>query len=149
MKLFSSVFCIFILSFFSFSSVFWGDLDKYFEASKPSSPYCKDSENCGIQKWIEASKQEIEGIVTDGRKFSDYIQDVTAYILWFLYLIGVIMIIYAWFQLIVWTWDDSEKAKKSKTLIVYVIIWVTIIFLAAPIMDFLLNILWVSPSQSS
>jgi uncharacterized membrane protein YwzB len=39
-----------------------------------------------------------------------------------------------------WTWDE-EKAKKSKTMILYVLLWITIIFLAAPIVNFILKIL--------
>ena len=100
-------------------------------------PYCNDWE-CWLEEWINAIKN-VDGIETE-RSASVYIQAVVKYVLWFLALIATIMIIYAWFNLLTWIWDE-DKAKKTKSIIIYAIVWLAIIFLAWPIITFVLNIL--------
>jgi Na+-driven multidrug efflux pump len=81
----------------------------------------------------------IEDVVTD-RSLSVYAQDVVKFLLWFVYLVAVAFIVYAWFNLLTGA-GDEEKSKKSKGMIIYVVIWILIIFLAWPITQFILNIL--------
>ena len=50
------------------------------------------------------------------------------------------MIIYAGFQLVVGAGSD-DKAKNSKSMIIYVVIGFLIIFLASPIISFILKVL--------
>jgi type IV secretory pathway VirB2 component (pilin) len=57
-----------------------------------------------------------------------------------LYLVAVILIIYSGFNIIVWS-GSEERTKTSKSMILYVIVGVLIIFLAGPITEFILNIL--------
>jgi magnesium-transporting ATPase (P-type) len=123
----------FSLLFTNISNVFWS----LFDEKETSIPYCQDGE-CWLDKWIEQLKK-LDDVETE-RKASVYIQDIVEYSLGFIYLIAVILIIYAWFHILTWIWDE-EKAKQSKTMIVYVIIWLLIIFLAWPITKFILNIL--------
>jgi Na+-driven multidrug efflux pump len=84
-------------------------------------------------------KWTINWIQKEGH-FSDYIQKVINYLLWFLMLIGVIYIIYAWFQILTAAWDEA-KVWKSKKIITYVAIWLIIIFLAYSIMQFYFEVL--------
>ncbi len=113
------------------ASIFWG--------SDSEIPYCEWND-CGLQQWIEQVKNSwVDWLVTEG-KASEYIQWITVYILGFLSLIAVIIIIYAWFNLLTSAWDE-EKSKKSKTIIIFTIIWLVIIYLAWPITKFVIWIL--------
>ena len=55
-------------------------------------------------------------------------------------IIAVILIIYAWFNMLTAAWDE-DKAKKSKTIIVFAIIGLLIIYLAGPITNFVIDVL--------
>lgn len=125
---------IWLLSFLHTSlasaNIFWWSNQKI--------PYCTWNE-CWLQQWVEQVKSSgIMWIITEWTA-SWYIQRVVIYILWFLSIIAVILIIYAWFNMLTSAWDD-EKAKKSKSIIIYSIIWLVIIFLAWPITTF---VIWV------
>ena len=104
-----------------------------------SVPYC-DWWDCWLEKWVEAV-QWVDAVVTD-ISASVYIQNVVEYILWFLMLMCVLIIIYAWFVLMFWI-GDEEKAKKTKLIITYAIIWLVIIYLAWPLTEFILNLFYV------
>lgn len=108
-----------------------------FSNTKAEIPYCK-WDDCWLYEWIEAI-EKVEGIQTK-EKASEYIQWIVKYILSFIALIGTIYIIYAWFTLLVSAWDE-EKTKNTKNIIIYVIIWMMIIFLAGPIIDLVLKML--------
>lgn len=100
-------------------------------------PVCNDGD-CSLTdglKWVEG---KVDGMVT-GISASSYIQNVVQFLLTFLGVVGVIYIIYAWFQILIWG-GDEEKMKSSKTTILYVAIGLAIIFLAAPIFEFILSI---------
>ena len=104
-------------------------------------PYCSNWD-CWLNEWIVAIK-DISAIETT-RSASNFIQDVVQYILWFLFLLAVLIIIYAWFNLLFWVWDE-EKAKSTKKIIIYAIIWIVIIYLAWPISDFIFKVLSATP----
>lgn len=140
MKILSRIILFIILVFSFWDLVNASVLDEIFDTSDPKIHYCQDDDDCWIQNWIDEVKN-IDGLVND-KKASEYLQDVLEYVLWFIYLISVVLIIYAWFNLTIWAWNgDEEWAKKTRTMIVYVIIWILIIFLAWPIMNFVLEIL--------
>lgn len=131
---------IFLL-FSSFSFVSWSDLSELLEwwsDSKKLDIECVWKE-CNLKTWIEQSKDIIDGVETE-RTFSEYIQDIVVYILWFLSIIAVIFIIYAWFTILTWAWDE-EKLKTSKKTIIYVVIWMIVIWSAYSIV--LLIIDWL------
>jgi hypothetical protein len=65
-----------------------------------------------------------------------------AYLLSFLAIIAVIIIIYAWFNILTAAWEE-EKVKNSKKMIMYAIIWLAVIYLAWPITRF---IIWIFSS---
>lgn len=101
-------------------------------------PYCKGND-CSLKKWINEVKWKVDDIYYDNNKwFSGYIQDIIAYVLTFLYFITVVIIIYAWFNMLTASWDE-EKAAKSKKIIIYAITWLIIIYLAWPITNFVLD----------
>lgn len=129
-----------VFSLFNVSNAF--NLGSIFSDWTPEIPYCNDND-CWIDKWIDAVSW-VNGLVI-WTKASVYFQSVVKYILGFIYLIAIFLITYAWFNTLTWAWDE-EKAKKSKTMIIYVIVWITIIFLAGPIVNFVLDILTKSSS---
>ena len=57
-----------------------------------------------------------------GKTVSEYIQDIVSYALTFITIIAVVYIIYAGFRLMVSTGDDAEKVKKTKDIILYIIV---------------------------
>jgi hypothetical protein len=136
MKYILSIIAVLLVSFPFFTNtniaVAW-----IFSNSTSEIPYCNNWE-CWLEEWVNAIKN-IDGIETK-RSASEYIQAVVKYVLWFLALIATIMIIYAWFNLLTWI-GDEEKAKKTKSIIIYAIIWLIIIFLAWPIITFVLKVL--------
>lgn len=130
------IFILFIIwSLFVFSNTY--ATNSIFNNTTTEIPYCKWND-CWIKQWVESIKS-IEWMENKASA-SQYIQRVTKYILWFLALVATLFIIYSWFVLLTWAWDE-EKSKKSKTIIVYSLLWIVIIFLAWPIVDFILKVL--------
>jgi len=95
--------------------------------------------DCNLKTWIEKTKNSLSW-VENTRTFSEYIQSIIIYILKFLSLIAVIYIIYAWFIVLTWLWEE-EKLKTAKKTIVYVIAWLLIIWSAYSIVILIINIL--------
>ncbi len=102
-------------------------------------PYCQSwDKDCWLEGWIDAIK-DVDNTKSD-EKASEFIQRIVVYVLWFLQLIAVLIIIYSWFVLLTWVWDE-EKAKKTKQIITYTVLWLIIIWLAYPISKFIFDIL--------
>lgn len=76
--------------------------------------------------------------IEKNRKFSQYVQDIIAYLLVFLSVVGVAYIIYAGFQILTAAGND-DKVKKSKSIIFHVIIGFFLIFLAYSIVTFFIG----------
>jgi len=95
---------------------------------------------CNIATWIKNVEGKVNGIRKDS--FSVYIQQVTVQILKYISIIAVIYIIYAWFRILTWAWEE-EVLKKQKSTIIYVIIWMAVIWLAYSIIAFIAKILSV------
>lgn len=125
----SLILCFFWWLNYASSSIFgWSDSEI---------PYCTWND-CWIEEWVNAIRDV--DIIEQEKKASQYIQDIVVYVLWFLAIIGTLLIIYAWFTILISVWDE-EKVKKSKKIIIYCILWLIIIYLAWPIIDFVFNIL--------
>ncbi len=137
MKKIFSLFIVLIISLSFFNTTF--SANPIFSNTTETNPY---KQNCDgwdcLKEWLD-SVNTIEAVETE-RTASQYIQDIVQYLLTFLMLISVIIIIYAWFNLLIWVWDE-EKAKKTKQIIIYAIVWLIIIFLAWPISEFIFNVL--------
>lgn len=140
MKIISKVLLMVILSFTTFSintnAWFFEDL---FEESQPKVHIDCGEQDCNINTWTELVKNSVTWIETE-RTLSEYIQDVVVYLLWFLSIIAVLYIIYAWFRILVWAWDE-DNLKKQKNTILYVVIWISIIWLAYSIVKLIIDIL--------
>lgn len=138
MKYIISLLVFLIVSISSFSLIWNTCSASYiFNNTTQEIPYCK-GDDCWLDKWINAVKS-IKNLQTTWTAAS-YATKVVKYLIWFVYLIAVILIIYAWFNLLTWV-GDEEKAKKSKTMILYVVIWIALIFLAWPIIKFVMSAL--------
>ena len=123
------------LLFWSFYTTNAFTLRDIFETNSPWVEYCQNWE-CWLEEWIE-EMYDIDGIETD-RKASDFVQDIVSYLLTFVTIIWVIYIIYAWFNLLTSAWDE-EKAKKSKQIIIYVMIWIILMYLANSIIGLIME----------
>lgn len=140
-KLLLNITLFFGLFIFSFGNSFacndffclWNDT--------PEIQYCKWNE-CWINQWIDVVKNWVTWIEKN-KTFSQYIQSVIAYLIGFLFLIGLIWVLYAWFTILTSSWEEA-KVKKSKSIIAYVIIWLVIIFLAYSIVSFIMQVLNVA-----
>lgn len=128
--------CFTVLSFTSFSSVN-ASIEDIFWWSDTEIKYCDDGE-CWLENWIKITTW-IDDIEKE-RPASEYIQDMVNYILTFLWIVAVIFIIYAWFNLLTSQWDD-DKVSSSKKTIIYASLGLILIFLSYPIFTFIVDIL--------
>jgi type IV secretory pathway VirB2 component (pilin) len=80
------------------------------------------------------------------RGFVEYIQDIVGYLLGFLALVGVLYLIYAGLSLIFGA-GSEEHSKKLRKTIFGIIIGILLIFLAYPIVMFIIRA--VSPDSTS
>lgn len=67
-----------------------------------------------------------------------YIIDIVFYLLSFISLIALLYIIYSGFQIITGAWDE-EKNKKAKNTITYIAVGIILIWLAIPIVKFIVG----------
>lgn len=137
MKYLLSIFAFFITLFsfsinntFSYSNVIFND-------SNYSFPYCNHPWECWLKEWVDAVKDV--NALENKRTASQYAQDVVKYLLSFVALVWTFIIIYAWFNLFTSIWDE-EKAKKSKQIIIYTLLWIILMYLAGPIIEF---VIWI------
>lgn len=138
LKSISKILFIFILFFslfiikanaFTLSSLFWANNKVHIECA---------TAGCSLSGGVANVKSTVWGIET--WSLTSYIQVIVPYILSFVSLIAVIYIIYAWFRILTWAWEE-EVLKKQKSTIFYVVIWITIIWLAYPITKFIIDAL--------
>jgi small-conductance mechanosensitive channel len=102
----------------------------YFWSSGWTEYICK-WEECSIEAWITSTYETLKNVEQE-RPLSQYVIDVVKYILTFVALVWVIIILYAWFNILISAWDE-EKVKTSRKIIIYVLIGILVIFLAFPI----------------
>jgi hypothetical protein len=98
------------------------------------------SDNCTVKQWALKINHKVTDIERE-RTFFDYVQSVLWFVVSFIYIIGTIYIIYAWFLLLMWT-GDIIASWKAKSNIIYVMVWLVVIYMAHPIMKWLINLLW-------
>ena len=105
-------------------------------------PYCTNGQNCSIESGVSIVKNNINDIEKQ-RPLSVYIQDIAAYLLYFVAIVGVLYIIYAGF-LILTAHGKDDQVKKARTMIVHVLIGIVVMFLAFSIVRFTLRVLSTS-----
>ena len=66
------------------------------------------------------------------------IMNIVAWILKFLFIIGVIIFIVAWLMIMTAGWDD-DKVKKGKTWMINAIIWLFVIFIAHSVVKWVID----------
>lgn len=140
MKFFSKIaFIIVVLlsvGFFVNTNAWW--LKDLTESWTPSANYCQWDNECWIEVWVDEVKKNLNGVEKE-KAASQYLQDVIVYLIGFLSIVAVVYIIYAGFNILTGT-GDEEKVKKSKSIIIYVVAWLAIIYLAYSIVAFIFNV---------
>lgn len=110
--------------------------------------YICNGSDCTFSWGIDAVKDSLNGQVSDV-PFSEYIQSVIWYFLWFVSVVAVIYIIWAWFNVLTGNWDE-EKLKSARRTIVFVALGIIIMWLAYAIVRFIMNgIIDRQPSSAS
>lgn len=96
--------------------------------------------SCYSAFWITKVKTELQW--DSDWTVALIIQDAIIYLLWFLALIAVIVVIWAWFTIMT-AEGDEEKTKAGKKRITYSFVWILIIFIAYQIVRFVTKwVLW-------
>ena len=83
-----------------------------------------------------------EGVKWSGESLDQAIQIIVSRIATFLYIIALVIAIYAWFLILASGWKE-EDVKKWKNLIIYAIVWIAVIWFANSIIRFAIWILTV------
>lgn len=94
------------------------------------SPYCVGA-SCGLDKGTTAVWTAVNWQISN-RGIAEYAQTIVKYLMGFISIVAVIYIIYAGFQLMIGA-GDEEKMKKTRQIILYVILGIMIMWLAYPI----------------
>ena len=84
--------------------------------------------------WVENIN---EGLIWDDQTVDITVQSYIQILLWFLYLLAVLYWLY-WGFLIFTAQDDDDKVKDWKKIIIRALLWVVVIFLAWPIVEFII-----------
>ena len=105
--------------------------------SSCSGPY--DITGDALQQGYDATRKSVSGGITD-KPISEFAQDIVTYLLTFVSLVGVIYIIYAGAQLML-SAGDEEKLKKTRQIILYVVLGIIIIWLSFPIINWTIKLL--------
>lgn len=111
----------------------WTNSVDYCNSSDPAS-----SKYCSLDRGTQIVSGNINSIEKN-RRFSVWIQDVIAYLLIFLGIVGVAYIIYAGFSVLT-AGGNEDKVKKGKSIILHVFIGLVLIFLAYSIVKFVIGV---------
>lgn len=100
--------------------------------------------------WLNKVDQSLQGWTWD---FVQVVTNIIAYLLWLIYLIAIVLWIYAWFQILTSWWDDW-KVKKWKQTLIYVVVWLAVLLLSSVIVNWTINtlsdedIVWPNQEQN-
>ncbi len=125
----------------SISDTFASCGGSWFSTSCPVSPYCADGK-CNIDEGVKAVESAVNGQITN-KWIAAYAQQIVTYLMTFVSIIAVIYIIYAGFQLMIGA-GDEEKMKKTRQIILYVVLGILVMWLAYPIVKWTIGI--IAPS---
>ena len=137
------IFLSFLLAWFIWTNFFWFlNTEKIFAVS--CSQQTVEQREAWLpcsEDWIktlEKNQDEIDWWISR-KTFRESIMWIVDYFLILLWVLWVVMIIYAWITVVVW-WE--EKKDDAKKIIFWVIIWFIIIFLSYSIIRFIWWIWW-------
>lgn len=68
------------------------------------------------------------------------LNNIIWYLIWLLYFIAVALWIYWWFMILT-SWWEEDKVKKWKNIVLYVIYWLIVIFLASQLINWVIDIM--------
>ncbi len=77
---------------------------------------------------------------SDENNFIEILDNIAWYIIGLFYFISVMLWIYAGFIILTSGWED-DRVKKWKNILIYVILWLIIIFLASQIINWVIDTL--------
>ncbi len=103
--------------------------------------YCAEWDDCSIEAWADAIKENLDGRVQTEWSVVDYATDLTKQILWYVSLIAVLIIVFSWFRILTSAWSDDE-IKKQKKVITWVFIWILLMWTSRAIVLFIMWIIW-------
>ena len=145
MRVIRSAILFITLLFVSFGTSFWLSWDDLIDVDGPDEiPYCNEydinwNNKCGLTEGTLEIRDKIDDIETE-RPLSEYVQDVVTFLLWFVSLVAVLYILYAWFNILI-SWWDEEKVKNSKMTIIYAWLWIILMWIAYSIVLFIIRII--------
>jgi hypothetical protein len=118
----------------------WGDASQTLEWMWTLVPICQEwwEYQCNLETARDSIKDSMDGSIERNKRFSEYVQDIIKYALWFLTVVWVIYIIYAWLLLLTSAWEE-EKMTKARKNIMFVMVWFAVVYLAYPIVSWLVN----------
>ena len=76
--------------------------------------------------------------VTDLEWFAEMLVKIIDWANWFVWIIVILLTIYAWFLVLTSVWDE-EKLKKAKNIIIYIAVWLTVLIANYLILTFFIN----------
>lgn len=79
-----------------------------------------------------------QGLVWTTWNFYTTVQTWISFFIWFLYFIAVVFGLWGWFNILTSSWDEW-KVKKWKSIIIYAVIWIVVIFLSSSIVSFVFD----------
>lgn len=88
--------------------------------------------NCGWWWLITIWWTQVCENISDNAKL---IVTIINWLNWFVAIITILLVIYAWFLILTSAWDD-EKQKKAKNIILYIAIWMLILITSYLILKF-------------
>lgn len=140
MKIFSKIITLVLLTLALWITQFTqaGWIKDLTESGTPSAYVCQWDNECWPQAGIDVLKENLHGVEKE-QKASEYIQNIVVYLIGFMSIVAVVYIIYAGFNILTGS-GDEEKIKKSKSIIMYVIIGLIVIYLAYTIVTFVFKV---------
>lgn len=107
--------------------------------SSDTSPYCADANDCTLEAWVKNIGTAIKGSwIQTNQSITTYVVTIIQYLLSFISLIAVIYVLYAGFQIMIGG-GDEEKTKKAKNIIIYIVVGISIMWLAYAIVSLIIE----------
>ena len=87
--------------------------------------------------WIDKVDNSLKAWWND---IVSWIDNIAGYLIWLFYFISVLIWIYGWF-IILTSWWEEDKVKKWKNIIIFMVIWLIVVFLASQLVRWVISIM--------